>query len=264
MKKNVFIYVIAILVNIGNLAFGGEKLKIGASPVPHAEILNFVKDDLKKEGVDLDIIEYTDYVTPNLSLDDGSIDANYFQNQPYLDSFVKEHKLKNKIIGLAPVHIEPLGLYSKKIKNIKDLKVGAKIAIPNDPANEGRALLLLQANGLIEIKKSVGIYAVVTDITKNTKKIQFKEVDVAQLPRVIADFDAVIINGNYALESGYNPSKDSILLEGTKSPYANFVSVIKGKEKDERIVKLQKALRSKKVKEFIRRRYSNGGVVSAF
>jgi D-methionine transport system substrate-binding protein len=180
-----------------------------------------------------------------------------------LESFVKEHKLKNKLIPLAPVHVEPFGLYSKKIKKIEDLKDGATVGIPNDPSNEGRALLLLQSKGLIELNKKDGLFATPKSITKNPKKLKFVEVDGAQLPRVIADFDAVTINGNYALEAKFNPVKDSILLEGSDSPYANLLVVKKGDEKKPEIQALEKALHSEKVKKFISKKYA-GGVVAAF
>jgi D-methionine transport system substrate-binding protein len=262
--KKYLLNVIAILTIFVNFVYGADKvLKVGASPVPHAEILNLIKDDLAKEGIDLEVIEYTDYVTPNLSLDDGSIDANYFQNTPYLNTFTKEHKLKNKLVPLAPVHIEPLGLYSDKIKDIKELKNGASIAIPNDPTNEGRALLLLQAKGLITLKKSDGILATTKSIIKNSKNLKFREIDAAQLPRVIGDFDAVVINGNYALEAKLSPAKDAILLEDHRSPYANLVTVRKGSEKDVRIIALEKAIHSKKVKDFIDKKY-DGGVIAVF
>ncbi|MDR2527029.1 MAG: MetQ/NlpA family ABC transporter substrate-binding protein [Rickettsiales bacterium] len=256
------VYVLTLFFGVVSLVFG-EKLKVGVSPVPHGEILEVIKDDLKKQGVELEIVEYADYVTPNLSLDDKSIDANYFQHKPYLDSFVASRNLKHKLIALPPVHVEPIALYSKKVKSIKELKNGAKIAIPNDPSNEGRSLILLAESGLIKLDKKAGLLGTPKNITSNPKNLQFSEIDVALLPRVINDFDAVIINGNYALESGYNPVKDSILIEGTKSPYANFVTVRADDKEKPSIKKLNDSLRSKKVKDFIAKKY-NGGVVAAF
>lgn len=236
-------------------------LKVGASPVPHAELLNLVKDDLKAEGIDLQIIEFTDYVKPNLSLQDGEIDANFFQHVPYQDNFNKEHG--TNIVSVGTVHVEPLGLYSKKVKSVEELKDGAQIAIPSDAVNGGRSLILLASKGLITLKEGAGLEATEKDITENPKNFKFTAVEAAQLPRVLEDVDAAIINGNYALEAGINPAKDSILLEGKDSPYANIISVKAGNETNENVLKLLKALQSEKVKQFIEENY-NGGVVPAF
>lgn len=238
-----------------------QVLKIGASPVPHAELLNLVKEDLKAEGIDLQIIEFTDYVKPNLSLNDGEIDANFFQHVPYQDNFNKEHG--TEIVSVGTVHVEPLGLYSKKVKSIDELADGAQIAIPSDAVNGGRSLILLAQSGLIKLSDQAGLEATEKDIVENPKNFKFVAVEAAQLPRVLEDVDAAIINGNYALEADINPSTDSILLEGKDSPYANIISVKKGNEVDERVAKLLKALQSDKVKEFINTQY-NGGVVPAF
>lgn len=238
-----------------------QVLKIGASPMPHAEILNLVKEDLKSEGIDLQIVEFTDYVKPNLSLNDGEIDANFFQHVPYQDSFNKDHS--TEIVSVGTVHVEPLGLYSKKIKSIEDLPEGAQIAIPSDAVNGGRALILLASKGLITLADGAGLEATEKDIATNPKKFKFIAVEAAQLPRVLEDVDASIINGNYALEASLNPLKDAILLEGADSPYANIISVKKGNETDPRVIKLLKALQSEKVKTYIESHY-NGGVVPAF
>lgn len=238
-----------------------QVLKIGASPVPHAELLNLIKEDLKAEGIDLQIIEFTDYVKPNLSLNDGEIDANFFQHVPYQDNFNKEHG--TEIVSVGTVHVEPLGLYSKKVKAVDELADGAQIAIPSDAVNGGRSLILLAQSGLIKLSDQAGLEATEKDIVENPKNFKFVAVEAAQLPRVLEDVDAAIINGNYALEADINPSTDSILLEGKDSPYANIISVKKGNEADERVAKLLKALQSDKVKEFINTQY-NGGVVPAF
>ena len=238
-----------------------QVLKVGASPVPHAELLNLVKDDLKAEGIDLQIIEFTDYVKPNLSLNDGEIDANFFQHVPYQDSFNKEHG--TDIVSVGTVHVEPLGLYSKKFKSVEELPEGAQIAIPSDAVNGGRALILLASKGLITLTADAGLEATEKDIAENPKNFKFTAVEAAQLPRVLEDVDASIINGNYALEASLNPAKDAILLEGADSPYANILSVKKGNEADERVAKLLKALQSEKVKAYIESHY-NGGVVAAF
>lgn len=241
-------------------AFAGQ-LKVGASPVPHAELLNLVKDDLKGQGVDLKVIEISDYVTPNLALSDGEIDANFFQHKPYLDKFSAERNLKLSIVG--NVHVEPLGLYSKSVKSVNDLKKGAVVAIPNDPSNGGRALILLHSNGLITLKDPTNLYATEFDIVKNPKNLKFKPVEAAQLPRVLQDVGAAIINSNYALEAKLTPAKDAILLEGKNSPYANAVVVKAGNEKNEDVIKLVKVLQSEKVKKYIETKY-NGSVAPAF
>lgn len=238
-----------------------QVLKVGATPVPHSELLNLVKEDLKAEGIDLQIIEFTDYVKPNLSLNDGEIDANFFQHAPYQESFNSEHG--TEIVSVGTVHVEPLGLYSKKYKTVSELPEGSEIAIPSDAVNGGRALILLANNGLIKLSEKAGLEATEKDIVENPKKFKFIAVEAAQLPRVLDDVEASIINGNYALEANINPSKDAILLEGAESPYANILSVKKGNESDARIVKLLKALQSEKVKAYIDSHY-NGGVVSAF
>ncbi len=238
-----------------------QVLKVGASPVPHAELLNLVKEDLKAEGIDLQIIEFTDYVKPNLSLNDGEIDANFFQHVPYQENFNKDHG--TEIVSVGTVHVEPLGLYSKKVKSIDELPEGARIAIPSDAVNGGRALILLASKGLISLADGAGLEATEKDIASNPKKFKFTAVEAAQLPRVLEDVDASIINGNYALEAGLNPAKDAILLEGADSPYANIISVKKGNETDERVIKLLKVLQSEKVKAYIESHY-NGGVVPAF
>ena len=236
-------------------------IKVGATPVPHAELLNFIKDDLKAQGYTLEIVEFTDYVTPNTALNDKQIDANFFQHVPYMESFAKDKGLK--LVSAGKVHVEPLGLYSKKYKSVEELPEGASIAIPNDPSNGGRALILLQAKGLIKLKADAGLEATEKDIAENPKNFKFKALEAAQLPRTLEDVDASIINGNYALESGLNPVKDSILLEGEDSPYANIVTVLEGHDKDEKILALLAALQSEKVKNFIAEKYK-GGVVPAF
>lgn len=258
MLKKVF--TIGSFVVLSSLALAGT-LKVGASPVPHAEILNFVKADLKKQGVDLKVVEFTDYVTPNLALSDGELDANFFQHIPYLQKFASERKLKLTSVG--KIHVEPIGLYSKKAASLKNLKKGATIAIPNDPSNGGRALILLHNKKLLVLKDPKNLYATEFDIVKNPNNFKFKAVETAQLPRVLADVDAALINGNYALESGLNPTKDALLLEGKESPYANVIAVKVGKEKNADIQKLVKTLQNRKVKEFIDKQY-RGGVVAAF
>ena len=237
------------------------KLKIGATAVPHAEILNFIKGNLAKDGVDLEIIEFSDYVKPNLSLNDKELDANFFQHIPYLESFAAERKLP--LVSAGSVHIEPMGIYSKTIKDIKDVPNGAKIAIPNDPTNGGRALSILEAAKLLKLKEGVGVNGTVGDITGNDKKLKIIEIEAALLPRALDDTDLSVINSNFAMEAKLNPTKDSLFTEPKESPYANVVAVRKGDEKRPEIVKLMKALTTPEVKKFIEEKYK-GAVVPAF
>ncbi|MFI9806885.1 MetQ/NlpA family ABC transporter substrate-binding protein [Streptomyces sp. NPDC052301] len=238
-------------------------LVVAASPTPHAEILNFVKKNLaKKAGLDLEVKEFTDYITPNTATEDGSVDANYFQNQPYLDDF--NSKRGTHIVPVVTVHLEPLGLYSHKVKKADALKSGATVAVPNDAVNEARALKLLADNGLITLKSGVGNEATPQDITKNPKSLKFKEVEAAQTPRSLDDVDAAVVNGNYAISAGLKPAKDAIVLESAKnSPYGNFLAVKKGNEKDPRVEKLAKLLTSPEVKKFIEDKYQ-GSVIPSF
>ena len=236
-------------------------LRVGASPVPHAEILNFVKPILAKQGVELKVQEFTDYVTPNVALGEGRIDVTFFQHVPYLNSFQKDRPLG--IVAGAKVHVEPIGVYSRRVKQLRDLKSGATIAIPNDPSNSGRALKLLEQAGLIRLKPNAGINATVRDISTNLKKLKFRELDAAQLPRALGDVDAAVINTNYALEAGLNPLKDALKLEGKQSPYANVLAAKPATLKNPDYLKLVAALRSPEVRAFILKKY-NGAVVPAF
>jgi len=244
----------------GNKDNSGSVLSVGATPVPHAELLNLIKGDLAAQGITLKVVEFTDYVQPNVAVLAGDLDANFFQHIPYLDS---NEEWSAKLVSAFGVHVEPFGLYSSKHKSIGDLPNGATIAIPNDPSNGGRALLLLQAKGLITLKEGAGLTATPRDITGNPKNFRFQELEAAQLPRSLQDVDAATINGNYALDAGLNPVKDSLIIEGADSPYVNIVVVLKGKENDPRIVALKKALLSQKVKDYISGHY-DGGVAAIF
>lgn len=242
---------------------GTQTLKIGASPVPHAEILTYIKDNLAAgAGLQIEVVEFTDYVQPNIALGDGQIDANFFQHVPYMEEFARDRQLD--LVALAPVHIEPLGIYSKKITALADVPSGAVVAIPNDPTNAGRALQLLAANGLITLKDGVGSAATVLDITANTKQLKITELDAAQLPRSLDDTTLSVINGNYALEVGLKPNKDALALEqAAGNPYANVLAVAKGKENDPALKKLVTLLNSPEVKKFIEDKYE-GVVIPAF
>jgi D-methionine transport system substrate-binding protein len=238
-------------------------LTVAASPTPHAEILNYVRDNLAKDaGLDLEVREFTDYVTPNTATEDGSVDANYFQNQPYLDDFNK--KKGTHIVPVVTVHLEPLGLYSHKVKSADDLKSGATVAVPNDTVNEARALKLLADDGLITLKDGVGNEATPADITKNPKNLKFKELEAAQTPRSLDDVDAAVVNGNYAIEADLKPAKDALVLESAEdNPYGNFLAVKEGNEDDPRVKKLAKLLTSPEVEKFIEDKYA-GSVIASF
>ena len=247
---------------------GGEKpatnevtLKIGATPVPHAEILEQIKPDLKEKGITLEIVEFNDYVQPNIALNDKELDANFFQHEPYLNDFIKEHK-DVKLKNAGGVHIEPMGVYSKKIKDLKELSDGATVSIPNDPTNGGRSLLLLQKAGLLKLKDGVNETATVQDIAENPKNLQIQEVEAAQLPRTLEDVDISIINTNFAMNADLNPMKDALFIEDKTSPYVNIVAVREDENRDE-IKALVTSLQSDKVKKFIEDTYK-GAIVPAF
>ncbi|HVJ49473.1 MetQ/NlpA family ABC transporter substrate-binding protein [Desulfitobacterium sp.] len=238
-------------------------LKVGATPKPHAEILEHIKPELAKQGIDLQIQVYNDYVVPNTALDAGEIDANFFQHQPYLDTFIKDRGLK--LVSIGQVHLEPMGLYSKKTTKTDDFKAGETIAIPNDPSNGGRALVVLEKAGLIKLKDGVGVKATVQDIVSNPKEFKISTVDAAQLPRVLTDpkTAGAVINTNFALEGGLNP-KDALTIEEAKdNPYANIVAVKEARKDDPNLQKLMKALNSPDVKKFIEDTYQ-GSVLPSF
>jgi D-methionine transport system substrate-binding protein len=244
----------------GNAENSSSVLSVGATPVPHAELLNLIKNDLAAQGITLKVVEFTDYVQPNVAVLAGDLDANFFQHIPYLDS---NREWSARLVSAFGVHVEPFGLYSAKYKNINDLPNGATIAIPNDPSNGGRALLLLQSKGLITLRAGAGLTATPRDVTGNPKNFRFRELEAAQLPRSLQDVDAATINGNYALEAGFNPVKDSLIIEGADSPYVNIVVVQKGNENDPRIIALKNALLSRKIKDYIDSHY-DGGVAAVF
>ncbi|HCS06111.1 MetQ/NlpA family ABC transporter substrate-binding protein [Pseudomonas lundensis] len=260
MKKVLLFTALAAALTAG-LAQAGEKLVVAATPVPHAEILERIKPALAKEGVDLEIKVFTDYVQPNVQVDQKRLDANYFQTLPYLQSF-NEGKGTHleTVIG---VHVEPFGGYSKKVKSLAELKDGATIAIPNEGSNSGRALILLQKAGLIELKDPTNAVATPKDIAKNPHNFKFKELESAMLPRVLDQVDLDMINTNYALEAGLNPAKDALLIEGSDSPYVNYLVARPDNKNSEAIQKLAKALTSPEVKAFIEKKY-NGAVLPAF
>ena len=238
-----------------------DSLSVAATAVPHAEILEFVKPALAKEGVELKIKVFTDYVQPNVQVAEERLDANFFQHQPYLDEFNKSRG--TELVSIAGVHVEPFGAYSSKVKNLSELNEGAQVVIPNDATNGGRALLLLQKTGLISLKPEAGITATVKDIADNPKNLKIRELEAATLPRVLNQVDLALINTNYALEAKLNPTKDALAIEGSDSPYVNILVVRADRKDDAALQKLAKALNSAEVKTFITEKYQ-GAVVPAF
>lgn len=274
MKKK-FVALFALLAVLGLLSgCGGDKkeaakpaadkkvvLKVGATPVPHAEILNFIKPTLAKEGVDLQVMEFNDYVKPNMALNDKELDANFFQHLPYLQKFAGERKMN--LTSLVAVHIEPMGIYSKTVKDIKNVPAGSRIAIPNDPTNGGRALSILEKAGLLKLRDGVGINGTPADIQDNPKGFIIVEIEAALLPRSMDDVALSVINSNFAMQANLNPTKDALFQEPKDSPYANIVAIRKGDEKRAEMEKLKKAITSPEVKKFIEEKYK-GAVVPAF
>jgi D-methionine transport system substrate-binding protein len=240
-------------------------LKVGASVTPHAEILGLVKDKLAEQGINLEIVEFTDYIQPNTAVESGDLDANYFQHKPYLDQFNKDNG--THLVSVAAIHYEPFGIYAGKTSSIDSLSDGAVIAVPNDGTNEARALLLLEAQGLITLKKGVGLSATILDIDKNPKNLKIKELEAAQLTLSLKDVDLAVINGNYAIQAGLNASTDALALEDKNSEaaktYANIICVKEGNENNPAIQALIKALQSDDVKAKIESTYK-GAVVPIF
>ena len=232
--KKIFSILFVLLVAASLFAGGGKDkatnvLTVGATPEPHAEMLKLVVDDLALQGITLRVMEFTDYVTPNEALESGQIDANFFQHLPYMDSFNAERGYH--LVNAGGIHIEPMALYSKKLKSLSGLK-DATIAIPNDPTNEGRALLLLQSAGLIKLDPAAGITATPINIIENPNNLKFTELEAATMPRILADVDAAVINGNYAIPAGLIASKDGLFVEGSDSPYVNIIAVKDGNQTD--------------------------------
>lgn len=266
MKKIIVIALVALLSVVSVFAQAAAetqssttKIVVGATPEPHAALLSLVVDDLAAQGITLEIKEFTDYVTPNDAVEYGEIDANYFQHIPYLESFNTEHGYH--LVNAGGIHVEPIALYSSKYSSLSDLPNGAVIAIPNDPTNEGRALLLLQSAGLIKLRADAGLEAIPLDITDNPKNFKFSEIEAATLPRVLSDVDAAIINGNYAIPAGLVATRDGLFVEGADSPYVNVIAVKEGNENNPAIKALIEALKSDEVAAFVAEKYKNGEVV---
>lgn len=239
-----------------------KTIRIAATSVPHAEILEVVKDDLKKEGINLKIIEVDDYNLPNRMLQDKQVDANFFQHVPYLKEQIRLHHYN--LVPLAKVHIEPLGIYSDIYESLDEVKEGSLVAIPNDPTNEARALMLLEDVGFIKLKEVSNKHLLTPlDITENPKHLRFEEIDAAFLARALPDVDLAIIPANFVLQAKLHPLTDALALEPPNSPYANVVVVRAGEQNREEFQKLKKALHSEKVKQFILEKYK-GAIIPAF
>lgn len=241
-----------------------QVIKVGAVPTPHAEVLRIVEDNLKEKGYTLEVVEYNDYVLPNKALNDGELDANYFQHQPYLDDFNAQNG--TDIVSVGSIHFEPFGIYAGKTKAISDLKSGATVAVPNDTTNEARALLLLEANGLIKLREGAGISATAIDIIENPLNLNIQELEAAQIARSIQDVDIACINGNYAIQAGYTV-KQALAVEAADSlaakTYANVVAVKAGNENSEKTKALIEVLQSDEVRSYIEEHY-DGAVVPVF
>ncbi|CRN06032.1 UNVERIFIED_ORG: D-methionine transport system substrate-binding protein [Pseudomonas parafulva] len=256
MKK-----LLAVAAAIAAFSAQADTLTVAATPVPHAEILNVVKPLLAKQGVELKVKEFTDYIQPNVQVAEKRLDANFFQHQPYLDEFNKAKG--TDLVSVTGVHIEPLGVYSTKIKKLDELPSGATVVIPNDATNGGRALLLLDKAGVIKLKDNTNILSTVKDVAENPKNIKFRELEAATIPRVLTQVDAALINTNYALEAKLNPEKDALAIEGSDSPYVNILVARPDNKDSEDMKKLAAALHSPEVKQFITEKYK-GAVVPAF
>lgn len=281
MKKWTFVLtlitLVAVLAACGNKNTAGDntnasgeagkagtekvKLVVAATPVPHAEILNHIKPKLAEQGIELEVKEFTDYVQPNVQVHEKQLEANFFQHKPYLDNEVKTKGYN--LVSVGNIHVEPFGAYSKKIKSVSEIADGATVSIPNDATNGGRALLLLEKQGIIKLKDGVGLEATVNDIAENPKNLKFKELEAAMLPRTLDEVDFSLINTNYALQANLNPTKDALFIEDKDSPYANILTAREDNKDSDAVKKLLAALQSDDVKKFIEDKYQ-GSIVPAF
>lgn len=267
-----------LLLTLGLVACGGKTEKaapeekdaaatsensivLGVSPVPHEEILEALKPELEEAGLDVKLVAFDDYVQPNVALSQGDLDANFFQHKPYLDDFIAERHLD--LVSIGAVHIEPMGLYSKTYKSIDDFKDGDEILIPNDPSNGARALLLLEKHGLIKLNDPTNPKVTERDITENPKNLKITALDAANIANVYGDVAGAVINSNFAIGAGLNPSTDALIIEEKDSPYANIVAVRKGEENQEKFKKLMEVLNSEACKKFIDEKYK-GSIHAAF
>lgn len=259
MRKLIVAAAIAALFSAGPAL--AEDIKVGVTAGEHAQIMEKVKEIAAKKGLNIDIVEFSDYVVPNQALADGDLNANSFQHQPYLDNQIADRGFD--IVSVGTTITTPMGVYSKKVKSLDELQDGATVAIPNDPTNGGRALLVLASKGLIKVNPEAGLKVGPADVTENPKNIQFAELDAAQLPRSLDDVDAAVINTNYAMEAGLHPKKDAIAIEGEKSPYANVIAV-RTADKDAPWVKtLVESYHDDSIRTFINEEFK-GALIPAF
>ncbi len=256
-----FIAGLGVVASLAAPAMAQDKTyKIGVTAGPHAQILEFVKGLAAKDGLKIEVVEFSDYVQPNAALAAGDLDANSFQHQPYLDAQIKDRGYKLANVGYTITF--PMGIYSKKVKTLNELPNGARVGVPNDPTNGGRALLVLQSQGLLKLKADAGLKATPLDIVENPKKLDIIELDAAQLPRSLSDLDAAAVNGNYAASAGLNPVTDAIAIEDAKGPYANVIAV-RSEDKDQAwVAKLLKAYHSPETKEFVTSTFKNSVITS--
>ncbi|NCT87413.1 methionine ABC transporter substrate-binding protein [Stenotrophomonas acidaminiphila] len=249
------------LAACGKPATDESRLVVAATAVPHAEILEVVKPILQKQGVTLDVRVFNDYVQPNDQLVQKQVDANYFQTEPYLDAYNRDRK--TRLVTVVGVHIEPFGAYSRRVKSLAELPAGADVVIPNDPSNNSRALILLDKAGVIKLKDPSNALSTQRDIVDNPKQLTFRELDSAMLPRVLDQVDLALINTNYALDAGLDPTRDALAIESKDSPYVNFLVARADNRDDARVQKLARALTGPEVKAFIEHKYK-GAVLPAF
>lgn len=261
VKKFITSIVVGLLLSLPLLATATETIKVGVTPGVHEEIMEIVAEILAEQGIKVEIITFQDYVTPNLALAEGEIDVNSYQHEPFLRSFVADRKVE--LVKLAPTISFPIGLYSRRISSLDELRKRAVVAIPNDPTNGGRVLVLMEKAGLIKLKPGLGIKATVFDIVENPRNLIIKELDAAQLPRALEDVDIAAINTNYAIEAGLNPVRDSIYLEGTDSPYVNILAVRKGDENKPLLQALVNAYHSQRIIDFVTKKYE-GSLIPGF
>lgn len=261
LLRSVLAASLAAGIGLSAQAQGKTSIKVGVTAGPHAQILEQVKKAAAKEGLTIQVVEFSDYVQPNAALAAGDLDANSYQHKPYLDQQVKDRGYKFAVV--ASTVSFPIGIYSKKVRHLAELKPGARFGLPNDPTNGGRVLLLLQDKGLIKLKPGAGLKATPLDVVENPKKLRFVELDAAQLPRSLDDLDVSAINTNYAISAGLNPGKDAIAMEGPNGPYANILVVREADRNQPWVAKFVKAYRSPEVREFIKTEFK-GSVVADF
>ncbi|ALL66018.1 Methionine ABC transporter substrate-binding protein [Paraburkholderia caribensis MBA4] len=251
---------VASLIGASSLAFADESIKVGVTGGPHAQIMDVVKTVAAKNGLNIKVIEFSDYVQPNAALAGGDLDANSYQHDPYLQAQVKDRGYK--LIKIADTVTYPMGIYSKKVKTLAELPAGAKIAVPNDPTNGGRALLLLQKQGLLKLRADAGLKATPLDIVENPKKLKIVELDAAQIPRSLGDVDAAAINTNFAMEAGLKPKQDAIAIEDPKGPYVNVIAIRESDRNKPWVAKLVAAYHSPEVKQFIESKFGGAVITS--